>query len=278
MLKVLRSRAELRAAVAAADRPLGLVPTMGALHDGHRALIERASRESATSLVTIFVNPKQFNNAADLAAYPRDEDRDLAIAETAGADLAWVPPLDEVYAPGFDTIVRVGALGSKLEGEHRPGHFDGVATVVTILLTLAGADRAYFGQKDAQQLLVVRRLARDLGISTEIVACTTVRDPDGLAISSRNVRLTPEQRAAAPVLYRALRAAEARWTAGERSANALRATMRDTLTSEPLADPEYVSVADAATLDELDAVSGPALLSMAVRFGDIRLIDNIPVG
>jgi pantoate--beta-alanine ligase len=250
---------------------------MGALHDGHRSLIARASRECATSLVTIFVNPKQFNNAADLDAYPRDEERDLSIAEAAGATLAWAPPLEEVYPPGFDTLVRVGALGAKLEGQHRPGHFDGVATVVTVLLTLAEADRAYFGQKDAQQLLIVRQLVRDVGISTEIVACPTVRDPDGLAISSRNVRLSPAQRRAAPVLHRALRAAEARWGDGERSGDALRAAMREVLASEPLANPEYVSVADAATLDELDLVSGPALLSMAVRFGDIRLIDNVPL-
>jgi pantoate--beta-alanine ligase len=251
---------------------------MGALHDGHRSLIERARRETATVLVTIFVNPRQFNNAADLAAYPRDEAGDLDICAAAGADLAWVPPPAEVYPPGFDTTVQVGELGRRLEGAHRPGHFDGVATVVTILLTLAGAERAYFGQKDAQQLLVVRRLARDLGLETEIVASPTIRDPDGLAISSRNVRLSPAQRAAAPVLHRALRAAEARWAAGERSADALRAAMRDVLAREPLAEPEYVSVADSATLEELAQVAGPALLSMAVRFGEIRLIDNLPVG
>jgi pantoate--beta-alanine ligase len=278
MPRVLRTRAALRAAIAGERRPLGLVPTMGALHDGHRSLIERSSGESATSLVTIFVNPKQFNNAADLAAYPRDESRDLAICDEAGADLVWAPPLEEVYAPGFDTTVRVGELGAKLEGEHRPGHFDGVATVVTILLTLSEAERAYFGEKDAQQLLIVRRLVRDLGIDTEIVACPTIREPDGLAISSRNVRLSPEQRAAAPVLHRALRAAEARWAAGEGSGDGLRATMREVLAGEPLADPEYVSIADGATLDELDRVTGPALLSMAVRFGDIRLIDNITLG
>jgi pantoate--beta-alanine ligase len=251
---------------------------MGALHDGHRSLIERARQETATVVVTIFVNPRQFHNAADLAAYPRDEARDLAICEAAGADLAWCPPLDEVYPPGFETTVRVGSLGMRLEGEHRPGHFDGVATVVTILLTLAGAERAYFGQKDAQQLLVVRRLVRDLGLATEIVACPTVRDPDGLAISSRNVRLSPAQRTAAPVLHRALRAAEARWAAGERAGDALRIVMQGVLASEPLAEPEYVSVADAVTLAELDEVLGPALLSMAVRFGEIRLIDNVPLG
>ena len=277
MPTVLRTRADLRATLATVPRPVGLVPTMGALHDGHRSLIERARRESATVLVSIFVNPRQFDNAADLAAYPRDEARDLAICDEAGTDLAWAPSLEAVYPPGFSTTVRVGELGTRLEGEHRPGHFDGVATVVTTLLALAGAERAYFGQKDAQQLLVVRRLVSDLGIATDIVACPTVRDPDGLAISSRNVLLSPAQRAAAPVLHRALRAAEERWGAGERSGDVLRATMREILATEPLADPEYVSVADATTLDELERVTGPALLSMAIRFGEIRLIDNVPL-
>jgi pantoate--beta-alanine ligase len=278
VIRLLRTRNELRAVLGGAPRPLAIVPTMGALHDGHRSLIERARVENATVLVTIFVNPRQFNTAADLAAYPRDEGRDLAISAETGADLVWAPPLEEVYPPGFDTTVRVGELATRLEGEHRPGHFDGVATVVTILLTLAGAERAYFGQKDAQQLLVVRRIVRDLGLATEIVACSTVRDPDGLAISSRNVRLSPAQRGAAAVLHRALRAAEARFSAGERSGDVLRSTMREVLAGEPLADPEYVSVADAATLAELDRVDGPALLSTAVRFGEIRLIDNLPVG
>ena len=274
---MIRTRADLRAALARVARPVGLVPTMGALHDGHRALLEHARRESATVLATIFVNPKQFNNAADLAAYPRTETDDLWICAEAGADLVFAPPPEEIYPPGFDTIVRVGRLSARLEGEHRPGHFDGVATVVAVLFTLAGAERAYFGQKDAQQLLVVRRMARDLGIPTEVIACPTVRDPDGLAISSRNVRLTPAQRAAAPVLHRALRAAAADREAGERSAEHLRARMREVLAAEPLADPEYVSVADPLTLDELEQVGGPALLSMAVRFGEIRLIDNLPL-
>ncbi len=278
MSAIVRTRADLRAALAGVPRPLGLVPTMGALHGGHRSLLERARRENATVVASLFVNPRQFNNAADLMAYPRSEDRDLEMFAETGVDLVFMPPEDEVYAPGFETVVRLPSLGSKLEGEHRPGHFDGVATVVAILFTLAGADRAYFGQKDVQQLLVVRRMARDLGIATEVVACPTVRDPDGLAISSRNVRLTPAQRAAAPVVLRALRAAEASWVAGERSGKALRAAMRAVLAAEPLADPEYVSVADPATLDELDEPTGPALLSMAVRFGDIRLIDNLPLG
>lgn len=277
MPAIVRTRAELRAALAGVPRPVGLVPTMGALHGGHRSLLERARRENATVVASLFVNPRQFNNAADLMAYPRTEDRDLEMFAETGVDLVFMPPQDEIYAPGFETMVHLPTLGSKLEGEHRPGHFPGVATVVAILFTLAGADRAYFGQKDAQQLLVVRRMARDLGIATEVVACPTVRDPDGLAISSRNARLTPAQRAAAPVMYRALRAAEASWASGERSGEALRAAMRAVLATEPLADPEYVSVADPATLDELEALTGPALLSMAVRFGEIRLIDNLPL-
>jgi pantoate--beta-alanine ligase len=247
---------------------------MGALHEGHASLIRRARADSATVLVTIFVNPRQFNEAADLEKYPRDEATDVPIAGAAGADLVWAPPVEEVYPADFQTSVRVGALTEPLEGAARPGHFEGVTTVVAILLGLASAERAYFGQKDAQQLLVVRRMAADLGIATEIVACPTVREPDGLALSSRNVRLTADQRAAAPVLHRALLAARARYEAGERDGERLRATMRQVLAGEPLAAPEYVSCADPATLAELDRIDGPALLSLAVRFGAVRLIDN----
>ena len=274
MPRVVRSRAELRAALAAAPRPIGLVPTMGALHEGHASLIRRARSENATVLVTIFVNPRQFNEIADFEKYPRDEAADVALAGAAGADLAWIPSVDEVYPPGFQTTVRLGRLTAPLEGAARPGHFEGVTTIVAILLGLAGAERAYFGQKDAQQLLVVRRMALDLGIATEILGCPIVREADGLATSSRNVRLTPEQRAAAPVLRRALLAARARYEAGEGEGEALRAAMRDVLATEPLAEPEYVSCADPATLGELARVDGPALLSMAVRFGSVRLIDN----
>ena len=274
MPRVVRSRAELRAALAAAPRPIGLVPTMGALHEGHASLIRRARSENATVLVTIFVNPRQFNEIADFEKYPRDEAADVALAGAAGADLAWIPSVDEVYPPGFQTTVRLGRLTAPLEGAARPGHFEGVTTIVAILLGLAGAERAYFGQKDAQQLLVVRRMALDLGIATEILGCPILREADGLATSSRNVRLTPEQRAAAPVLRRALLAARARYEAGEGEGEALRAAMRDVLATEPLAEPEYVSCADPATLGELARVDGPALLSMAVRFGSVRLIDN----
>jgi len=278
LTRVLRSRSELRGALAGAPRPVGLVPTMGWLHDGHRALMQRARADTATTVVTIFVNPHQFTEAADYTRYPRDEPRDLAICREEGVDLVWAPPVEEVYPPGFDTAVSVGAVARPLEGAARPGHFDGVATVVAILFNVVGAERAYFGQKDAQQVMVIRQMARDLAIATEVIACPTVREADGLALSSRNVHLSADERAAAPVLRRALVAARGAWQAGERSAEALRAVMRKTLAAEPLAGVEYVSVADGTTLGELDRVTGPALLSLAVRFGPTRLIDNEPLG
>ncbi len=247
---------------------------MGWLHEGHRALMRQARAADATTVVTIFVNPRQFTVADDYTQYPRNEARDVAIAEAEGVDIVFAPDATEVYPPGFDTVVSVGAVAKPLEGAARPGHFDGVATVVAILFDLVGADHAYFGQKDAQQVMVIRQMARDLAIATQVIACPTIREPDGLALSSRNVHLTPEQRAAAPVLHRALLAARTRWEAGERSADVLRDAMRVTLGAEPLAAVDYVSVADGATLAELDRVEGPALLSLAVRFGTTRLIDN----
>jgi pantoate--beta-alanine ligase len=250
---------------------------MGWLHDGHRSLIGRSRAENAITIATIFVNPRQFNEAADYTRYPRNEERDLEILRSEGVDLVFAPPVEEIYPPGFDTTVAVGALARPLEGAARPGHFEGVATVVAILFDMIGADRAYFGQKDAQQVLVIRQMARDLAIPTQVVACPTVREADGLALSSRNVHLSPAERAAAPVLRRALLAARAAWEEGERSGDALRNAMRATLASEPLASPAYVSVADGTTLEELDRVDGPALLSLAVRFGATRLIDNEPL-
>jgi len=273
-IQVVRTRAALREALAAAPRPVGLVPTMGWLHAGHRALIQRARAENATTVVSIFVNPKQFGDPADLEKYPRNEARDVEICAEEGADLVWAPPVEEVYPPGFDTSVRVGAIAEPLEGAARPGHFDGVATVVSILFNVVGAERAYFGQKDAQQLLVIRQMARDLAIPIEVIAHPTVREPDGLALSSRNVHLSEAERAAAPVLRRALLAARERWEGGERSGDALRQAMRDVLAAERLADPDYVSVGDMTSLHELERIEGPALLSMAVRFGSTRLIDN----
>ena len=251
---------------------------MGWLHDGHRALIRQARAADATTVVTIFVNPRQFNVPEDYTRYPRDEARDLEICETEGVDVVFAPDPTEVYPPGFDTTVRVGAVATPLEGAARPGHFDGVATVVAVLFGLVGADHAYFGQKDAQQVMVIRQMARDLAIPTQVIACPTVREPDGLALSSRNVHLSPAERAAAPVLRAALLDARERWVRGERSAERLRDAMRERLTVEPLADVEYVSVADGTTLQELDVVDRPALLSLAVRFGSTRLIDNEPLG
>jgi pantoate--beta-alanine ligase len=278
VLRIVRSRAELREALASAPRPVGLVPTMGWLHDGHRALIQQARAGNATTVVSIFVNPRQFGDPADLEKYPRSEARDIALCTEEGVDLVFAPSVDEVYPPGFDTVVKAGDVGKPLEGAARPGHFDGVATVVAILFALVGAEHAYFGQKDAQQLLVIRRMALDLALPTEVIGCPTVREPDGLAMSSRNVHLSASERAAAPVLARALRAARGLYARGERSAEVLRGEMRRVLAEEPLAKPEYVSVADTATLRELDTVAGPALLSLAVRFGSTRLIDNELVG
>jgi pantoate--beta-alanine ligase len=273
---VVRSRAELAAALARAPRPLGLVPTMGWLHAGHRSLVARARAESATVAVSIFVNPRQFGSPADLDRYPRNEARDIAICAEEGVDLVWAPGVDDVFPAGFDTSVRVGALSEPLEGSARPGHFEGVATVVAVLFGLVRPDRAYFGMKDAQQLRVIARMATDLDLAT-VVPCPTVREPDGLAMSSRNVHLSPAERTAAAVLHRALEAGRALRESGERDAEAIRTAVRAVLASEPLADVEYVSLADDASLVELERVDGPALLSLAVRFGATRLIDNLVV-
>jgi pantoate--beta-alanine ligase len=277
-MQIVRTRAALADALAALPRPIGLVPTMGWLHDGHRTLIDRSASENAATVATIFVNPRQFNEASDYTQYPRNEERDLAICREAGVDLVFAPDLDAVYPPGFDTTVAVGAISEPLEGAARPSHFDGVATVVAILFNLVRADRASFGQKDAQQLAVTRRMALDLAIPTAVIACPTIREPDGLALSSRNVHLSPEERAAAPALHEALVAARAAWQAGERSGDVLRAVMRTVLDAAPVVDPEYVSVADARTLAELEVVDRPALLSLAARLGTTRLIDNEPIG
>jgi pantoate--beta-alanine ligase len=274
-LVVVRTRAAVRSRLANASRPVGLVPTMGALHEGHRSLIRRSKAENPTTVVWIFVNPRQFEAAGDFASYPRDEAADLAVCEAEGVEIVFAPPFEEVYPPGFDTTVRVGALTERLEGAARPGHFEGVTTVVATFFGIVGPDRAYFGEKDAQQLRVIRRMVGDLAMPIEIVVCPTVREPDGLACSSRNALLAPDQRAAAPVLHRALTAGHDAWLSGERSADLLRAIVRDILTTEPMAAVDYVSCADDTTLEEIDTVTGPALLSLAVRFGSVRLVDNV---
>lgn len=273
-MQTLETIAAVRSWRAANPASLGLVPTMGALHEGHIALVRRARAENERVAVTIFVNPAQFAANEDLARYPRDLPRDLGLLREAGADMVFTPLPAEVYPPGFGTWVDVEGASDVLEGARRPGHFRGVATVVCKLFGIAQPTRAYFGQKDAQQCVVVRRMVRDLNLPLDIVVCPTERAADGLALSSRNVYLSAEQRQAAPVLFRALREAERLAAAGERDANALRAAMRAAIAAEPLARVDYVSVADAETLAELEAVAGPALASLAVFFGNTRLIDN----
>jgi pantoate--beta-alanine ligase len=228
--------------------------------------------------VSIFINPTQFGPTEDLAAYPRDLARDLELLRAAGAELVWTPPVEQVYPPGFQTYITVESVTQVLEGAARPTHFRGVATVVAKLFNVFQPDRAYFGQKDAQQVVVIRQMARDLDFPLEIVVCPTVREPDGLALSSRNVYLTPEQRAAAPALYRALCAARDAWQAGEYDGERLRQAMRRVLDVEPLAQTQYVSAADPLTLAELGDASRGVLLSLAVRVGRARLIDNLLLG
>lgn len=257
---------------------LGLVPTMGYLHAGHLALIERARAENGSVAASIFVNPTQFGPSEDFERYPRDLPRDLNMLEAAGVDLVFVPAVPEMYPDGFSTFVEVEGITRMLEGGVRPGHFRGVATVVCKLLNIADAERAYFGQKDAQQTVVIRRMVRDLNLRTQIVVVPTLREPDGLALSSRNAYLSPEERAAAPVVYHALEAARAAWEAGERSGEALRERMRAVLSQKPCARVDYVSAADPLTLEELDTIEHEALVSLAARFGKTRLIDNILVG
>jgi pantoate--beta-alanine ligase len=255
---------------------LGLVPTMGYLHEGHLSLVRQARAECGAVAASVFVNPTQFGPGEDLARYPRDLARDLRLLEAESIDLVFIPSAAEMYPEGYGTYIEVRGVTEMLEGAARPGHFEGVATVVCKLLNIVQPTRAYFGQKDAQQTVVVRAMARDLNLPAEIVVCPTVREPDGLAMSSRNIYLTPEERRAATALSRALRVAQARYVAGERGAEALRRTMREVLDAEPLARVEYISAADPLTLRELEGtVESGVLLSLAVRFGKTRLIDNV---
>ncbi|MEK9660060.1 MAG: pantoate--beta-alanine ligase [Chloroflexota bacterium] len=274
-MQVVRTVTDWRAALAGLERPLGLVTTMGALHAGHRSLVEAARAECAGVGATIFVNPRQFAPTEDLARYPRPLDADLALLEAARADVVFVPDVGEMYPDGFATTVRVGGpADAGLEATARPGHFEGVATVVTKLLLQAGADRAYFGRKDAQQAAVIRRLVVDLDIPSQVVVCPTVREPDGLALSSRNVYLTPAQRAAAPALYRALSAGRDRYRSGFQQRERLEAATRGLLEAEQSFDAvEYVAAVDADTFAPLQR--GPGLLVAAVRLGGVRLIDNV---
>lgn len=277
-MKVIHTVADFRDTQRAYLRPLGLAPTMGYLHEGHLSLVRRCREDNATAVASIFVNPTQFGPSEDLSTYPRDMEGDLAKLEAEGVDLVFTPDASEMYPEGFDTTIDVGDIARRLEGEHRPGHFQGVATVVCKLLTIVRPDNVYFGQKDAQQCLVIKRLNADLDLGAEVVVLPTVRDPDGLAMSSRNAYLSSEDRKAALSLYRALSLAESLYADGDRDAGAMRREMLALLESEPAASVEYVSVADAGTLVELESVDRPALVSMAVRIGRVRLIDNVVLG
>jgi pantoate--beta-alanine ligase len=255
--------------------PIGLVPTMGFLHDGHLSLVKCARNECASVVVSIFVNPTQFSPEEDLEAYPRDIPRDLKLLEAADTDLVWMPTPAVMYPDGYQTWVEVEEVTKPLEGAARPGHFRGVSTVVTKLFNGVLPQKAYFGQKDAQQVTVIQQMTRDLNFPIEIVIVPTMREPDGLAMSSRNTYLNKEEREAATVLYRALQAAKEAYQNGERDGNALRTIMDNAIKAEPLSKIQYVSCAETITLQELDKVTDGALLSMAVYVGKTRLIDNV---
>jgi len=277
-MKTVTTLEDLRATRKMLKAPLGLVPTMGYLHEGHLSLVRCAKNECKSVAVSIFVNPAQFGPKEDLSKYPRDLPRDLNLLESVGVDLVWTPTPQVMYPPDFQTWVNVEALTLPLEGAIRPGHFRGVTTVVAKLFNAVGAEIAYFGQKDAQQAAVIRRMVLDLNIPTEVIVCPTVREADGLAMSSRNTYLNPDERKAAAVLYRALSAAKTAYEKGERSAEVLRKIVTDIVASEPLAQLQYISCADYDSLQELELVSGKALLSMAAFVGKTRLIDNFILG
>ena len=268
---------ELRETRLSFDGTVGLVPTMGFLHDGHLSLIRRARDECQRVVVSIFVNPTQFGPKEDLAKYPRDLERDLHLIEPF-TDLVWTPSAESMYPTGYQTWVEVEAMTRPLEGAMRPGHFKGVTTVVAKLFNAVQPHKAYFGQKDAQQVAVIRRMVRDLNFPIEIVVCPTAREADGLAMSSRNVYLDADQRKAATILFRSLSAAKELYEAGERDAEKIRGKMKDVLASESLAEPQYISCADYDLLEELDVIRGKTLLSMAVFIGKTRLIDNFVLG
>ncbi len=276
-MQVLETIAQVRS-VRSGFPTLGLVPTMGFLHEGHLSLVRRARAECGAVAVSIFVNPTQFGPDEDLARYPRDLVRDLALLEGEGVDVAFTPKPAEIYPKGFASRIEVEGITAPLEGAARPGHFAGVATVVAKLFNIVQPTCAYFGQKDAQQAVVVRRMAADLDIPVRVVVADTVRKADGLALSSRNVYLTPAERAAAPLLYRGLCRAKALFAAGERDGGVLRASVREVIAIEPRFEIDYVSVADPDTLQELERVDGSALVSLAARLGRTRLIDNIRLG
>jgi pantoate--beta-alanine ligase len=276
-MRTVRTVADLRAALADAPRPVGLVPTMGWFHEGHLSLMRAARADCATVVVSLFVNPSQFGPNEDFAAYPRDEERDAALADAEGVDVLFIPPVEEVYPDGFGTAVAVGGVTEPLDGAARPGHFEGVTTVVTKLFNMAAPDVAYFGQKDAQQALVIRKLVRDLDMPVRIEVRPIVREPDGLAMSSRNAYLSPAEREQALALSRALRAAERAVELGELDAAAVLAAARGELDAAGI-EPEYLELRSATDLTPAERVNGTTLLAVAARVGRARLIDNTILG
>jgi pantoate--beta-alanine ligase len=274
-MNIVESLDDLRLGRSGLVQPVGLVPTMGYLHEGHLALVRQARQECKGLVVSIYVNPTQFGPNEDLQKYPRDLQRDLELLRSVGVDLVWTPTNEVMYPAGYQTWVMVEEVTKLLEGAIRAGHFRGVATVVGKLFNLVQPQKAYFGQKDAQQAVVIRRMVRDLNFPIEIVVCPTVREPDGLAMSSRNVYLDPEERQAAVVLSRALFKTKAAFESGERDASHLRGIVLDTLAIEPKVKVQYVSCANPDTLQELVGRVEHALLSLAVTIGKTRLIDNV---
>ena len=268
---------EIRALRQKLSGTVGFVPTMGYLHEGHLALVRQARRENAAVIVSIYVNPTQFGTNEDFGAYPRDLDRDLELLRKEGTDIIFAPLDDEMYPPVFSSWVNVEKVTERLEGASRPDHFRGVATIVAKLVNIVQPTRAYFGQKDAQQVMVIKRMAADLNMDLEIVTVPTVRESDGLAMSSRNIRLSPKERQAATILFKALALAQRLTRGGERDAEEIRRRMTALIQEEPLAHLDYVSIADAETLEELNLLDRPAVASLAVRIGKTRLIDNIPL-
>ena len=277
-MRVIETVAGMHEARRALAGAVGLVPTMGFLHEGHLSLVRASRAENDQTVVSVFVNPTQFGPSEDFATYPRDVERDLSLLRAEGVDLVYAPSVAEMYPAGYSTYVEVGGVTERLEGAARPGHFRGVATVVAKLFTAVQPTRAYFGQKDAQQCAVIRKMVADLSFALEVRVMPTVRESDGLALSSRNVYLGPQERAAALSLSCGLFAARDAWAAGERDAERLREIVRATIAAEPLVGLEYVSVADAITLDEAATVDRSALISLAARVGRTRLIDNVVLG
>jgi pantoate--beta-alanine ligase len=277
-MKIVSSLSDLRTARLSLDGTVGLVPTMGYLHEGHLSLVRQARAENQHVIVSIFVNPTQFGPKEDLSNYPRDLERDLSLLRPLGVDMVWTPSAEVMYPSGYQTWVEVEALTNPLEGAMRPGHFRGVTTIVAKLFNATQPHKAYFGQKDAQQAAVIRRMTVDLNFPLEVIVCPTMREADGLAMSSRNKYLNEAERKAATVLFRSLNAARDLYEGGERDGEKIRAKMKELIADEPLAQMQYVSCADYDTLEELDAIKGKALLSMAVFLGKTRLIDNFVLG